>query len=169
VALHLGVSLEVVAREGRALGAAPRRGRILTLREDVVLIDDCYNANPVAVEAAAQVLAAYRSRRRVAFLGDMLELGAAAQQLHREVGERVAGGIDVLVAMGSLAEGFIEGVGRSGASGKQLVSVRDAASAAALVAEVVRPGDAVLVKASRGVKAEAVVEALLARFSEVEA
>jgi UDP-N-acetylmuramoyl-tripeptide--D-alanyl-D-alanine ligase len=169
VALRLGVSPDTIAREARAVGAAPGRGRILTLNQDVVLIDDCYNANPVAVEAAVKVLAAQRGRRRVAFLGEMLELGAAALDLHREVGARVAGEIDVLVAIGPLAEGFVMGAGNGASSGARLLHVRDAAAAAAVAPEVVRPGDAVLVKASRGVKAEAVVEALVARFGRVEA
>jgi UDP-N-acetylmuramoyl-tripeptide--D-alanyl-D-alanine ligase len=169
VAHRLGVPAQAIAAAARELRPAAQRGRILDLGSGVLVIDDCYNANPVAVEAAAAVLAAQRGRRRVAFLGDMLELGPRALELHREVGERIATGVDLLVAMGALAEGFLEGARARVSDPGRLQSFPDARAAAVAAAGIVKAGDAVLVKASRGVRAEAVVEALVAHFGPAEA
>ena len=136
------------------------RGEELPLAGGGLLINDAYNANPVSVRAALAHLAARAGeRRRVAVLGEMAELGAGAPVFHREIGEEVARhGADVLVAVGELARSYLDG-----ASG---VPVRrwapDADSAVAVVEEVVRPGDCVLVKASRAVGLEVVAEALAA-------
>jgi UDP-N-acetylmuramoyl-tripeptide--D-alanyl-D-alanine ligase len=162
VARHLGVGLGTIAVAAARMGAVDRRGRLLRLERDVLLIDDCYNANPVAVQAAASVLAANAARRRVAFLGDMLELGPSAPALHREVGEHVAPALDVLIGVGPLAAELVEGARRC--SAVTLHHFADSLAAAEAAPELVRPGDAVLVKASRGVKAEAIVDALIAHF-----
>jgi UDP-N-acetylmuramoyl-tripeptide--D-alanyl-D-alanine ligase len=136
------------------------RGEELPLPGGGLLINDSYNANPVSMGAALAHLAATAgSRRRVAVLGDMAELGADAPIFHEEVGREVArNGVEALVAVGELARGYLDG-----AAG---VPVRrwapDAAVATAEVAEVVRPGDCVLVKASRVVGLERVADALAA-------
>jgi UDP-N-acetylmuramoyl-tripeptide--D-alanyl-D-alanine ligase len=164
VARRLGIDLPTIASAAAGLAAAERRGRALRLGQDVLVIDDCYNANPVAVEAAASVLAASAPRRRVAFLGDMLELGPAASALHREVGARVADGLDVLVGVGALAAQFVEGARARGLRG--LHHFGDSRSAALAAPAIVQSGDVVLVKASRGVKAESIVEALVTCFGK---
>lgn len=151
----------------QALGRVPTPGAAITVELSAMrgqerplagggtLIEDCYNANPLAMGAALQDLAA-RSGRRVAVLGDMRELGPDEARFHREVGARVADlGIDMLVAVGPLAQGYVEG-----AHGVPSVRFPDAASAASGIADIVRPGDVVLVKASRGVALEAVCEVL---------
>ncbi|HET8648071.1 MAG TPA: hypothetical protein VFO85_21420, partial [Vicinamibacteria bacterium] len=114
-------------------------------------------------EAAVAALAMSAPGRRVAFLGDMLELGPTAVERHREVGRRVADRLDLLAAVGPLAASFLDGARESGRT-LELAAFADAATAAA--ADLVRPGDAVLVKGSRGVKLEAVVDALVARLGE---
>ncbi len=136
------------------------RGEELPLPGGGLLINDSYNANPVSMSAALAHLATTAGkRRRVAVLGDMAELGAGAPAFHQEVGREVARhGVEVLVAVGELARGYLDGsVG---------VPVRrwapDAATAVAEAAEVVRPGDCVLVKASRVVGLEQVADALAA-------
>jgi UDP-N-acetylmuramoyl-tripeptide--D-alanyl-D-alanine ligase len=120
-----------------------------------LLINDAYNANPVSMRAALAYLAERAGpRRRVAILGDMAELGRTGPQYHREVGEAAAElGVDELLAVGELARGYLEG----GVSGRWVAHVHDALRQ---VDELVRPGDAVLVKASRAVGLEAVAEAL---------
>jgi UDP-N-acetylmuramoyl-tripeptide--D-alanyl-D-alanine ligase len=169
VAHRLGVPPADIAGAAAQMRPAARRGRLMELVGDVLLIDDCYNANPVAVEAAMAVLGGHKPRRRVAFLGDMLELGPRALDLHRAVGERIAGSADVLVGMGALAKGFLDGARRGSPDPAGLLSYPDARAAAQAAAEIVRPGDAVLVKASRGMRAEAVVEAIVAHFGMAEA
>jgi UDP-N-acetylmuramoyl-tripeptide--D-alanyl-D-alanine ligase len=135
------------------------------LRGGVTLLDDCYNSNPVAVEAAVTALTLSAAGRRVAFLGDMLELGPTGVELHRDVGRRVAGKLDVLAAVGPLAASFLDGAREAERRPSELIAFPDAAAAAAST-DLVKPGDAVLVKGSRGVKLEAVVDALVARLGE---
>jgi UDP-N-acetylmuramoyl-tripeptide--D-alanyl-D-alanine ligase len=169
VAHRLGIPSAAIASAAAQMRPAARRGRLVDLGSGVLLIDDCYNANPVAVEAAMAVLAGHRPRRRVAFLGDMLELGPRSLDLHRAVGEHIAGDVDVLVGMGALARGFLDGARRRIDDPARLISYPDARAAAQAAPEIVQPGDAVLVKASRGVRAEAVVDAIVAHFSVAEA
>lgn len=132
------------------------RGQRRELPGGIVVIDDCYNANPMSMRAAIEDLAASARGRRVAVLGDMLELGPQAPELHRELGALAAGsGVGVLVAVGDHAADLAAGYGAAGA-----LQAGDAAQAAALVGGVVREGDTVLVKGSRGVGLERVVAAL---------
>jgi UDP-N-acetylmuramoyl-tripeptide--D-alanyl-D-alanine ligase len=133
------------------------RGQRVRLASGAVVVNDCYNANPMSMRAALDDLAASAPGRRVAVLGDMLELGADAGRFHAEVGEHArAAGVQELVTVGPLAERMGAAFGDGGA----VHAVPDAAAAAALVVGVVRPGDTVLVKASRGVGLEAVAQAL---------
>jgi len=120
-----------------------------------LLINDAYNANPVSMRAALVYLAERAAgRRQVAILGDMAELGRTAPAYHREVGEAAAElGIDELLAVGELARGYLE----AGVPGRWTPNVHEALRE---LDEVVRPGDAVLVKASRAVGLELVAEAL---------
>jgi UDP-N-acetylmuramoyl-tripeptide--D-alanyl-D-alanine ligase len=120
-----------------------------------LLINDAYNANPVSMRAALGYLAERAGdRRRVAVLGEMAELGRTAPAYHREVGEAAAElGVDELLAVGELARAYLEG----GVRGRWVANVYEAVRE---LEDVVRPGDAVLVKASRAVGLEAVAAAL---------
>jgi UDP-N-acetylmuramoyl-tripeptide--D-alanyl-D-alanine ligase len=131
------------------------RGEEGELPGDGLLINDAYNANPVSMRAALAYLAERAgNRRRVAILGDMAELGRTGPDYHREVGEAAAElGVDELLAVGELSRGYLEG----GVPGRWAPNVHEALRE---LDEVVRPGDAVLVKASRAIGLEAVAEAL---------
>ena len=120
-----------------------------------LLINDAYNANPVSMRAALAYLAARaEGRRTVAILGDMAELGRTAPAYHREVGDAAAElGVDEVLAVGELARGYLE----RGAPGQSVPNVHEALR---VLPDVVRPGDAVLVKASRALGLEAVADAL---------
>jgi UDP-N-acetylmuramoyl-tripeptide--D-alanyl-D-alanine ligase len=151
-----------VTASGRLeLALSPGRGQRVSLPDGVTLIDDCYNANPMSMRAALDDLAATAARnapaRRVAVLGDMLELGSAEREFHVEIGEHASrSAVDVLVTVGPLAAAMGD------AFDGELHSVADAGEAAALVPELLAPGDVVLVKASRGVGLELVCHALSA-------
>ena len=120
-----------------------------------MLIDDCYNANPMSTRAAIDELAATAPARRVAVLGDMLELGPDSSRLHREIGAHAAArGVELLVTVGPLAAKM-----RDAFTG-EAHAVPDAAAAAELLRRRLRDGDTVLVKGSRGVRLERVVDAL---------
>ena len=138
------------------------RGQRAELGSGVVLIDDCYNANPMSMRAAVDDLAASAWQgappaRLVAVLGDMLELGPGERQFHLEIGECArAAGVELLVTVGPLAAAMTERF--SGAAH----AVHSATEAASLLPQLVRPGDAILVKGSRGVGLELVCRALSA-------
>jgi UDP-N-acetylmuramoyl-tripeptide--D-alanyl-D-alanine ligase len=121
-----------------------------------LLINDAYNANPVSMRAAlAYLVQRAEGRRLVAILGDMAELGRTGPEYHREVGEAAAElGIDEVLAVGELSRGYLD----AGARGRWVPNVHEALRA---LDEVVRPGDAVLVKASRALGLEAIAEALI--------
>jgi UDP-N-acetylmuramoyl-tripeptide--D-alanyl-D-alanine ligase len=165
---RLGVEPEEMAQAAAEMRPAARRGQVLGLGGGVTLLDDSYNSNPVAVDAAVTALSLAPPGRRVAVLGDMLELGPRGPDLHRETGGRIASRLDVLAGVGPLARGFLEGAIAAGMDPAAVHAFSDAAAAAAAAPELVEPGDAVLVKGSRGVRLEIVVEALRARFGTVE-
>jgi len=131
------------------------RGEEQELPGGGLLINDAYNANPVSMRAALAYLTERAGdRRRVAILGDMAELGRTGPEYHRQVGAAASElGVDELLAVGELARGYLEG----GVPGRWAANVHDALRQ---VDELVRPGDAVLVKASRAVGLEAVAAAL---------
>jgi UDP-N-acetylmuramoyl-tripeptide--D-alanyl-D-alanine ligase len=128
---------------------SPMRGQEAPMPGGGTLIEDCYNANPLAMEAALADLAG-RGGRRVAVLGDMLELGPDEARFHREVGAvAAAGGIDLLVAVGERAAGYLEGAGAL--PGVHFATVEEALEG---LSGRIEPGDTVLLKASRGMALE---------------
>ena len=134
------------------------RGERVALGIGALVINDCYNANPLSMRAALDDLASQHAEgRRVAVLGDMLELGPAEYEHHREIGAyAAAAGVELLVTVGPRAAAMLEQFdGESHA-------LLDAGEAAALLPELVGAGDVVLVKGSRGVGLEIVTEALQA-------
>jgi UDP-N-acetylmuramoyl-tripeptide--D-alanyl-D-alanine ligase len=154
VAAAQAVGVEPSGRVDVSFG--PLRGEIVSLPSGALVINDCYNANPLSMRAALDDLATYEPHgRRIAVLGDMLELGESERADHRELGAyAAASGVDVLVAVGPLSEETAR------AFGGETHVVADAAAAAALAAELVGSGDVVLVKASRGIGLETVAEVL---------
>jgi len=123
----------------------------------VVLVDDCYNANPMSMRAALQDLELTAAGRRVAVLGDMLELGPDERRFHAELGDQArSAGVELLVTVGDRAAWAGEHFG----AGHR--HARDADQAADLLPGLLRDGDTVLIKGSRGVGLEAVTRALAA-------
>lgn len=132
------------------------RGDRRVLASGVVLVDDCYNANPMSMLAALQDLELTAAGRRVAVLGDMLELGPDERRFHAELGDQArSAGVGLLVTVGSRAAW----AGESFGTGHR--HAQDADQAAGLVPGLLRAGDTVLIKGSRGVGLEAVTRALV--------
>jgi UDP-N-acetylmuramoyl-tripeptide--D-alanyl-D-alanine ligase len=132
-------------------------------RHGVVIWNDCYNSNPEAVRAMLEVLHSTPARRRIAVLGEMLELGAAAETLHRQIGRcAAAGAVDVLIGVRGAARFMTEEAVRAGLPPSAVHFFEDPAAAGDFVRELVRSGDALLFKASRGVEIERALEKLLA-------
>jgi UDP-N-acetylmuramoyl-tripeptide--D-alanyl-D-alanine ligase len=167
VAAAQAVGVEPSGRVDVSFGAL--RGEHVVLPSGAVVINDCYNANPLSMRAALDDLATHSPEgRRIAVLGDMLELGAGEREAHREVGEYAArSGVDALVAVGPLSAEMASAFAAAarGASADSpapaVLRAADAAEAAAVARELVGPGDVVLVKGSRGIALEAVAEALV--------
>ena len=132
------------------------RGAERPLAGGGTLIEDCYNANPIAMEAALADLGA-REGRRVAILADMMELGPEEAAYHREVGRAVAAaGVALLIAIGERARWYVEGA--EGVPAERFPTVEEAVAG---VPALVEPGDVVLVKGSRSMALERIT-ALLA-------
>jgi UDP-N-acetylmuramoyl-tripeptide--D-alanyl-D-alanine ligase len=140
---------------------APGRCRIHRLDAGVLVVDDSYNSSPQALAAILQTLRhCHPAGRKLMVMGDMLELGDREVAYHREAGRRVAqAGCHILVGVGSRARAALETARKAGVPETRWE--KDAASAADTLPGLIRPGDLVLVKGSRGVGLEKVVEALL--------
>jgi UDP-N-acetylmuramoyl-tripeptide--D-alanyl-D-alanine ligase len=160
----LGVPLPEIAR-GLG-GVRPVAGRCVWRQAgDVTILDDTYNASPVSVQAALDTVAAHRRGRRVVVvLGDMLELGAASDEAHREVGRRVAAlPADELVGVGRAMPAAVEAARAAGlGEARHLGTFEDTV---AHLLKRLAAGDLVLVKGSRGMRMERVVDALVARLA----
>ena len=153
-AVAVGVALEAplaeMADRAANIGFSRFRGERLELGDGIVLVNDCYNANPVSMRAALDHLVSLDGGRRVAVLGEMAELGTGAAGWHREVGEHArAHGVDLVVGVGEPARDY---------GPDELVATPE--EAAELLAAQLEPGDTVLVKGSRSAGLEAVAETL---------
>ncbi len=124
------------------------------------VLADCYNANPGSMKAALETLVSLKSgKMAVAVLGDMLELGASGEEAHREIGRIAARlGIDALITLGALAKRILEGAAEAGMRKERLFAAETHADAAALLKQHSKNGDAVLIKGSRGMKMEKILE-----------
>jgi UDP-N-acetylmuramoyl-tripeptide--D-alanyl-D-alanine ligase len=128
----------------------------------IVIWNDCYNSNPEAARSMLDALRQTPARRRIAVLGEMLELGSAAGALHREVGRYAAElGIDFLIGVRGNAHAMIDAAVGAGLPESAAIFFEEAGEAGAFVRGIVRPGDAVLFKGSRGVAVERAMEGLL--------
>jgi UDP-N-acetylmuramoyl-tripeptide--D-alanyl-D-alanine ligase len=147
----LGADLAGMADRAASIGFSRFRGERLELPGGIVLVNDCYNANPVSMRAALDHLATLEAPRTVAVLGEMGELGSGSAGYHREVGEHArAAGIDFVIGVGLPARDY---------GPDELVA--DPGEAAELLAELLEPGDAVLIKGSRSAGLEDVAEQLV--------
>jgi UDP-N-acetylmuramoyl-tripeptide--D-alanyl-D-alanine ligase len=163
---HMRRNAMAAIAAARAVGVEPHgpvtvalselRGERIELGDGVIVVNDCYNANPMSMRAALDDLAATARGRRVAVLGDMLELGPDERRFHAEIGAHAReAGVELLVTVGPLARhmgaGYADGAQRH---------AKTAAEAAAMLPALLEPGDTVLVKGSRGVGLEVVAQAL---------
>jgi UDP-N-acetylmuramoyl-tripeptide--D-alanyl-D-alanine ligase len=144
--------------------AGPGRGQVHRLDHEMVLVDDSYNSNPPAVAAVLETLRLSEPRgRRVLVFGDMLELGAMEDALHREAGRRTAAaGVQLLVTVGPLSKEMAEAARRDGV--EQVRHHADSGECAAAIHDYLGHGDLIVVKGSRAMRMERVVEALKQGF-----
>lgn len=163
----LEVPLPEAAEALSLLGAPSSRGERLSLGGGLVVIDESYNSNPRALRCALEVLSDETAPGCVAVLGDMLELGPRAVELHREAGRDVASrDIRLLVGVGPLGLEIVEGARQAGMPEARLATAADAEAAGRLLVEWVRDGDVILVKASRGIGLERTIRVLRERLAK---
>jgi UDP-N-acetylmuramoyl-tripeptide--D-alanyl-D-alanine ligase len=145
---------EAVAALG-SLASLDKRGQVIKLGH-VIVINDCYNSNPTALRAMVDALAAMPEQRRIVVAGEMRELGPASAELHRQLGEHIAAKrIDRLLGVQGHAEEMVRAAAKGGVAA-EFVATPEAAGE--WLARETRAGDAVLLKASRGVKLEKALE-----------
>ena len=168
VALELGVPLSDVVRRAAKLSHPPGRGQISHLSNGVAVIDDSYNSSPAALIILLDTVRhAEWSGRRVAVFGEMLELGTKSTELHRSCGRAAAeAGLDHLVTIGGdPVRALSDAAVVCGLSETAVTHVSDSQAAADLLMRLILPGDMVLVKGSRGIKTERIVERLRMEFA----
>jgi UDP-N-acetylmuramoyl-tripeptide--D-alanyl-D-alanine ligase len=127
-----------------------------------VIIDDTYNASPVAMEAALDVLSDIKGKRKIAVLGDMLELGRFTEEAHRAIADKVMGVADILLVVGPRAKFIADAAIENGFPEKELYRFDSSKTAATFLQGIVETGDIVLLKGSQSVRLERAVEAIMA-------
>lgn len=162
IAHHLGLGFEIIAQRMEQLKPAPGRGEILHFKKNFSVLNDTYNSNPAALEAMLKFVKRLKGyRRKILVAGEMLELGPAAKQYHRDCGSLAAGArIDLIIGVRGLAEHFIAAAREHGYDASRAPFFEDPEAAGEWLTREVKSGDLILVKGSRGVKTEKVIEVL---------
>jgi UDP-N-acetylmuramoyl-tripeptide--D-alanyl-D-alanine ligase len=173
---HMISSVLAAVAAGGALGVQPEniknvldrfespRGRMKWLAgiNESFILDDTYNASPASTKAALALLKECSPKRRIAILGDMLELGEFSEKAHKDMGSIAAESCDMLCVVGNEAMRIKEGALDAGFSSSDILRFASSAEAAGKIRGVLKPGDAVLVKGSQGMRMERIVEAVMA-------
>jgi UDP-N-acetylmuramoyl-tripeptide--D-alanyl-D-alanine ligase len=166
----MGQTLDEISR-GLERARPTKMRQHLTTIGDLLVVDDSYNASPQSMVAAFEVVSRVRGARRVVLvLGEMLELGPTAAQHHRRVGEQAAAlGAAAVIAVGPNAQWYVDGARAAGMAPASLTVAPSSDSAIPLVRETVKGGDLVLIKGSRGIEMERVVDALKTQATVAQA
>ncbi|PYV63339.1 MAG: UDP-N-acetylmuramoyl-tripeptide--D-alanyl-D-alanine ligase [Acidobacteria bacterium] len=164
VGLEHGVALADSSAALARLSPADKRGQVVRIG-NITVINDCYNSNPKALAAMVDALAEMPAKRRIVVAGEMLELGPKGEEMHRNAGEYIATKkIDVLIGVRGLAQAMAESAKQAGIATEFFVTPEEAGE---WLASETRDGDAILLKASRGVKLEKALEKLPAVSSQL--
>ena len=166
VALEMGIDLDTIVERASHLQPSSRRGAVLRLPKGVTLIDDSYNSSPSALLRSLEVIARSWGTRRMAVLGEMLELGDLSESLHRECGRAAANSrlAKLFTIGGEPARAMGEAAIEAGMPRAAVMHFASSNEAAVVLAAQVTAGDVVLVKGSRGTRTDLVVERLTAVF-----
>ena len=168
-AFELSVAIDDVVRGLNAFIAVPGRMSLFPLACGGVLLDDSYNSNPLSASAALDAMKTLKGQgRRIAVLGDMLELGVGSEVMHQELGAKSADTVDILIAVGHFADKLAQGAVTAGLNDDQIVCLSSADDAISYLQKHQRSGDRILVKGSRGVRLDLVSEALIRANNNAE-
>jgi len=162
VAIAQGMKVSEAIAALATLKPADKRGQVLQLG-NITVINDCYNSNPKALRAMVDALSGMRAKRRIVVAGEMLELGPAGEELHRESGRHMAENrIDVLIGVRGLAQAMVDAARQIGMAAQFVATPEEAGD---WLARETRDGDVVLLKASRGVRLEKALETWKAKIN----
>ena len=162
VASAFNITLTEAIKALESYEPPPGRGRLLQGKNGSIIIDDSYNSSPVAVEEALAALKSFPdAKRRIAVLGDMLELGRYSVLEHKRISTIASDSADIIVAVGIRARAFISEPGNA-----EVMLFDNSSSAAQALPALIREGDVILVKGSQSIRTERIVEALLADSSD---
>ena len=166
VALELGIELDTIVSRAAALKPSSRRGAVLRLPKGVTVIDDSYNSSPSALMRSLEVIARSWGARRIAVIGEMLELGGLSESLHRDCGRAAASSrlSKLFTIGGDPARALGEAAIAAGLPRAAVMHFDNSTDAAPAIASQITSGDVVLVKGSRGTRTDLVVERLTAVF-----
>ncbi|MEJ2201191.1 MAG: UDP-N-acetylmuramoyl-tripeptide--D-alanyl-D-alanine ligase [Desulfuromonadaceae bacterium] len=157
----LEVDGELIRRGLEAFRPAPGRMEVVAIKQDILILEDSYNANPLSVKAALATLDELGGEgRRIAVLGDMLELGQTSDELHRDIGLAAGRRVDMLILLGRMAEAVAIGAREAGLDAACIIQVNSHEEAVAYLRSRLQCGDHVLVKGSRAMHMEKISGAL---------
>lgn len=162
VAEALGINLIRASEKLSGYKALPGRMNVLKGVEDSWVIDDSYNASPLAMKEALNTLGDLKAKRKIAILGDMKELGRYSDAVHAEIGKKVASVADILIAVGEKGKLIAEAAERSGMKASAVHVFGDSEEAKAIARDIVAPGDLVLVKGSQSMRMERITKEIMA-------
>lgn len=169
VSTHFKINLMDAVTTLEDYVSPPGRANLLKGIKNSFLIDDTYNASPVSVTAALEILAELEARRKIAVLGDMLELGKEEESGHRAVAQKVAGiKTDLFFAIGERMESAIKELRRIGYPADKIFYFEDPVLAGRKLQQEIREGDLVLIKGSQGMRMEKIVEEVMAEPQAAE-
>jgi len=166
VAFEVGCDLLASIKYVSEYTTPPGRLSLISGMNDSLIIDDTYNSSPVAAHAAVEVLNEMRGKRKIAVLGDMLELGKYTEEEHHSLGAAVAKVAQMLIVVGPRSKFIAEGAVDNGFKVKELYSFDSSKTAAKFLEGVVEKGDLILIKGSQGVRLERAVAAIMADKSQ---
>ncbi len=164
VGISFGMTVSEIAASLRTVAAPPQRGEVLHFAAGFTVINDSYNSNPDALLSMVETLVdGAGSSRKIVVAGEMLELGENAADIHKETGRKISGNdVNMLIGVRGFAKELVEGSIDGGLKESEFAEDSDAAGQ--ILRDIITAGDVVLVKGSRGVRTEKVIEKLLERF-----
>jgi UDP-N-acetylmuramoyl-tripeptide--D-alanyl-D-alanine ligase len=166
VGFYFGMSAQEIANALQRVAPPPQRGEVLHFAENFTVINDSYNSNPAALLGMVKTLVenGKSAQRKIVVAGEMLELGEDEKAIHAETGKQLAAsGIDFLIGVRGLAQTMTESASVNGL--RETRFFNDSEEASEFLADEIRAGDLVLVKGSRGVRTEKVIQKLLEKYS----
>lgn len=158
VGIIFGLNLVKIAEALLEYEAPEGRGRLIDGVKHTYIIDDTYNASPLSMETAIETVGKLDAKRKIAVLGDMLEIGKYAVEAHEEVGKLAGKKFDLLITVGARAKFIAEGANQSGMAKRNIYSFDTAEEAAPEVQKLIKKGDLILIKASHSIGLEKIVE-----------